>query len=223
VRDLLIRTAVALPVVLLLPSVTPWASRLRFVLCPLLVALALAPHLDGWRAWVVVAIALLAAPLVGRGAHPWQIGAVVLLAWIAGTLVADAGGAVDAVGAVLGSGDLAVIALGGLGAVFLGGALVGLLLRSFALAAGQQPDRSGLANAGRTIGWLERALVFGLLVAGAPAGAAVVVALKTAARFPHFEDERFAEYYLVGTLLSLGIAAAAGVAVRAALGLELVP
>jgi hypothetical protein len=223
VRDLLIRTALALPVALLLPSVSPWASRWRIALCPALVALAVAPHLDGWRAWVVVVIALLAAPLVGLGVHAWLRGAVVLLAWIAGVLVADAGDALDAVGAVLESRAVALVTLGGLAAVFLGGALVGLLLRSWAVAAGQTTGRSGLANAGRTIGWLERALVFGLLVAGAPAGAAVVVALKTAARFPHFDDEGFAEYYLIGTLLSLGIAAVAGVAVRAALGLELVP
>ncbi|HEX4436922.1 MAG TPA: hypothetical protein VH061_09005 [Solirubrobacteraceae bacterium] len=39
-----------------------------------------------------------------------------------------------------------------------------------------------------------------------------------------FSEEEFAEYYLVGSLLSLGIAAGLGIAVRATLGLHpLVP
>jgi hypothetical protein len=41
-----------------------------------------------------------------------------------------------------------------------------------------------------------------------------------AARFPSFAEEKFAEYYLIGTLLSLLIAAATAVGVRAAMGLD---
>jgi hypothetical protein len=47
-----------------------------------------------------------------------------------------------------------------------------------------------------------------------------VIAAKSVARFPAFSEERFAEYYLIGMLLSFLIAAGAGVAVRAALGLH---
>ena len=70
------------------------------------------------------------------------------------------------------------------------------------------------------IGWLERALLYGLFVAGAPDAAAVVLGVKSIARFPEFRDERFAEYYLIGSFLSLLIAAAIGLAVRAVIGLH---
>lgn len=47
-----------------------------------------------------------------------------------------------------------------------------------------------------------------------------MIAAKSIARFPAFSDERFAGYYLIGTLLSFLTAAGIGVAVRAALGLH---
>lgn len=70
-----------------------------------------------------------------------------------------------------------------------------------------------MENAGRYIGWLERALLYGLILLGSPDAAALVVAAKSIARFPSFAEEKFAEYYLIGTLLSLLIAAATAVAV----------
>ena len=64
----------------------------------------------------------------------------------------------------------------------------------------------------------------GRFVAGAPDAAALVIAGKSVARFPSFKEEQFAEYYLIGSFLSLTIAAGAGMAVRAAIGLHpLVP
>ena len=81
--------------------------------------------------------------------------------------------------------------------------------------------RSSIRNAGRYIGWLERGLVYTVIVAGMPGGVAVVMAVKTAARFPQFEkEERFVEYYLIGTLASLAIALAAALGARAVLGLS---
>jgi hypothetical protein len=47
-----------------------------------------------------------------------------------------------------------------------------------------------------------------------------VIAAKSIARFPSFAEEKFAEYYLIGTLLSLLIAAATAFGVRAAMGLD---
>ena len=128
---------------------------------------------------------------------------------------------------------------GALVAVFVGGAVIGRLLHPFAVAleteggsapaseaatatrtAGTSGRLPGLENAGRMIGWLERTLLYGLILAGAPDAAAVVIAAKSIARFPAFSDEKFAEYYLIGTLLSFLIAAGLGAAVRAALGLH---
>ncbi len=80
-----------------------------------------------------------------------------------------------------------------------------------------------MESAGRYIGWLERTLLYGLILAGAPDAAALVIAGKSIARFPEFSKEDFAEYYLIGSLLSLVIAAGCAIAVRASLGLTSLP
>ena len=58
----------------------------------------------------------------------------------------------------------------------------------------------------------------GFVVAGAPGAVALVVAAKSIARFPSFKEERFAEYFLIGTLASVLVACALGLAVRASSG-----
>jgi hypothetical protein len=122
-----------------------------------------------------------------------------------------------------------VVAGLGLLAVFGGGILVGAILRRLDVTADQDaadrggdPPRKSIRNAGRYIGWLERGLIYTVIVAGMPAAAAIILGIKTAARFPQFEhQERFVEYYLIGTLLSLSVTLAAGLAARAALDLPL--
>ena len=118
--------------------------------------------------------------------------------------------------------SIIVVLAGLMVSVFPAGVLIGRLLDPFAraLRASEAERLPGLRNAGRLIGWLERTLLYGLILAGAPDAAAVVIAAKSIARFPAFSDERFAEYYLIGTLLSFLTAAGIGVAVRAALGLH---
>ena len=119
-------------------------------------------------------------------------------------------------------GEMTLVIAIGLVAVFAGGSLVGLILGRLDPVEANSERRSNIRNAGRYIGWLERALVFTVIVAGMPGGVAIVVAVKTAARFPQFEkEERFVEYYLIGTLSSLGIALAAALGSRAILGLDL--
>ncbi len=56
---------------------------------------------------------------------------------------------------------------------------------------------------GLFIGWAERVLTLALVMAGAYTGLGVLAAVKTAARFPEFKSRAFAEYYILGTLLSL--------------------
>jgi hypothetical protein len=51
----------------------------------------------------------------------------------------------------------------------------------------------------------------------------LVIAGKSIARFPSFRSERFAEYYLIGSLLSLLVAIGTAVIVRAAIGLPALP
>ena len=56
---------------------------------------------------------------------------------------------------------------------------------------------------GRYIGMLERILIVIFIVSNLIQGLALIIAMKTLTRFKQFEDKRFAEYYLIGTLLSL--------------------
>ena len=70
---------------------------------------------------------------------------------------------------------------------------------------------------GRAIGVLERALTLTFVLLGQFGAAGLVVATKSLARFKALEDREFAEYFLVGTLASLLLAVAGGVAVHAAL------
>lgn len=73
--------------------------------------------------------------------------------------------------------------------------------------AGLKSETSGTTSdvqpAGWIIGWLERiVLAVGILTQSWEVLAAVI-ALKTVARFKELDDQRFAEYFLVGSLFSL--------------------
>ncbi len=66
-------------------------------------------------------------------------------------------------------------------------------------------DVRGLQHGGRLIGWLERALIFLLVMNGAIAGVGFLAAAKSVFRFGEISDPRQrkeAEYILIGTLLS---------------------
>lgn len=68
-----------------------------------------------------------------------------------------------------------------------------------------------LSNAGMFIGWLERFLILSALVEHSPATAGLILAAKSIARYPEFKREQFAEYFLIGTLLSISAAIIGGV------------
>jgi len=119
----------------------------------------------------------------------------------------------------------------GAAAVFGGCPLVeGLLRRADGPRAGSggtdgrtaSPSDDGeTLRGGRWIGVLERAAVFGSLLAGQPALVAVTVAVKASARFPEIRGARsgeVAEHFIIGTLASFllagGLAVLAGWVVR---------
>jgi hypothetical protein len=60
-----------------------------------------------------------------------------------------------------------------------------------------------LSNAGMYTGWLERFLVLTALLLHSPATVGLIIAAKSIARYPQFHREQFAEYFLIGTLLSI--------------------
>ena len=222
--DELIRAAVAIPVALLLPlgaRVAPGRPA-RTAFAAMLVAAALAPYFDDWETWTLVGAAAVAAalpsnPSLDRPLLPLALATGVLALAVGLT---DPGAAWDAVEDVGRSRDFVLVLGGGLMAVFLAGAVIGRVLHPFAERVRGAEDTLGMENAGRYIGWLERALLYGLVLLGSADAAALVIAAKSIARFPSFAEEKFAEYYLIGTLLSLLIAAATAFGVRAAMGLD---
>jgi hypothetical protein len=72
---------------------------------------------------------------------------------------------------------------------------------------------------GRVIGVLERLVVFVLVLHGQYTALAFVITAKSMARFKSLDDREFAEYFLLGTLLSVVLAGGSALAVKAALGL----
>jgi hypothetical protein len=73
------------------------------------------------------------------------------------------------------------------------------------------------ARVGATIGVLERLLIVTFVLIGAEAAIGFVIAAKTLARFKQLDDRGFAEYYLLGTLASVGVALGTGLLAVAAL------
>jgi hypothetical protein len=67
-------------------------------------------------------------------------------------------------------------------------------------------EHEHVVNAGLYIGWLERFLVLTALFLQSPATVGFILAAKSIARYPELKSVRFAEYFLIGTLLSVTIA-----------------
>ncbi|MEE8640682.1 MAG: hypothetical protein V3T41_09760 [bacterium] len=67
---------------------------------------------------------------------------------------------------------------------------------------------------GAIIGTLERWIAFVLVLTGQYTALAFVIAAKSIARYKKInEDEKFGEYFLIGTLTSIGIALFFGIIV----------
>jgi hypothetical protein len=85
-------------------------------------------------------------------------------------------------------------------------------------AADPAPGGAPPPRVGEAIGVLERILIVTLVLTGAEAAVGLVIAAKTLARFKQLDDRSFAEYYLLGTLASVGVALVSALLGRAALG-----
>src|SRR5882672_4365073 len=100
-----------------------------------------------------------------------------------------------------------------IGVVFGGGYLIRDLTRTLAenVRIHTTPEiGEHLQNAGLYIGWLERFLVVTALLLQSPATVGLILTAKSIARYPEFKSKRFAEYFLIGTLLSISIAILGG-------------
>lgn len=93
-------------------------------------------------------------------------------------------------------------------------------IKGLPVSSEEAEEASGAPAGGRIIGMLERAFVFGGVLVGHPEVVALVVAIKSVARFPEFKGEggrRFAEYFLIGTFVSLLFALAVAYLIKSAL------
>ena len=100
-------------------------------------------------------------------------------------------------------------------AVFVGGHVVGLLM---AAHTAQIDAAKGLANAGRMIGQLERALIFLFVMMNETAAVGFLIAAKSVLRFDTAaQGQKEGEYVIIGTLASFGWAIAVGFATAALL------
>lgn len=96
------------------------------------------------------------------------------------------------------------------GVVFGGGYLIRYLTKSFSSGSTTE-SLPRLENAGLYVGWIERFLVITAIVVQSPVLVGLILTGKSIARFPEFKEARFAEYFLIGTMLSLSLAIAGGI------------
>jgi hypothetical protein len=99
--------------------------------------------------------------------------------------------------------------------MFGGGTFIRFVMRPLLWRLGEVPEQ--LENAGLYIGWLERFLVVTALVLQSPSTVGLILTAKSVVRFPELKSFRFAEYFLVGTLLSLCFAVIGGLILARAL------
>lgn len=101
--------------------------------------------------------------------------------------------------------------------IFGGAPLVGRVLKYFAISISSQLEE-GLPRAGRMIGMLERGIILTFSFFGDFASISFVFLAKSMARFRQLENRQFAEYYLIGTLLSFFFALLVAIATEVILG-----
>lgn len=98
-----------------------------------------------------------------------------------------------------------VLVTGLLLATRAGGFAVGLLMEPFSPHLGKGDASKSLPGAGRVIGYLERGLIFALVLFGQAQGVGLLIAAKSILRFGAVKDDRrLSEYVIIGTLASFG-------------------
>jgi hypothetical protein len=103
--------------------------------------------------------------------------------------------------------------------IFAGGYLVRSMTRSLTedMPTPEGEDKAALRNAGLYIGWLERLLVLTAFLIQSPAMIGLILTGKSIARLGELKGPKFAEYFLIGTLLSVSLALGGGVFLMLAL------
>ena len=103
-----------------------------------------------------------------------------------------------------------------------GGILIGYFVRPFQeqIRINLLPEKRGLLEGGKTIGFLERLLIFVFVLTGQFAGVGFLIAAKSIFRFGELKDSenrKEAEYILIGTFASFLFALVVSLLIRRAL------
>lgn len=100
-----------------------------------------------------------------------------------------------------------------IGVIYGGAIFVRKVLNIAPIAPPKMEEETGrqLLDTGRYIGMAERMILLTLTVMNATGAAAFVLTAKSIARYQELNQKDFAEYYLAGTLLSMGIALLGGI------------
>ena len=181
-----------------------------------------------WQAWLLLALAVVISSIPLRG---WRWLLLLVVAF-GGPFLLDPGIAAAAGHRFFGPQRLQVLLVvsGFVFTILAGSVLVEQVLQRIkglpgsSEEAGAEPGPpelgTGAPAGGRVIGMLERAFAYGGVLVGHPETVALVVAVKSVARYPEFKGRngrRFAEYFLIGTLLSLLFALGVAYLIEAAL------
>jgi len=94
-------------------------------------------------------------------------------------------------------------------AIVVGGIFVEFFLKSLNISL-ENSSEKGLPGAGKVIGMLERGIILTFALLGEYGAISFVFVAKSMARFKQLEKRQFAEYYLIGTLLSFFFALIVG-------------
>jgi hypothetical protein len=103
-------------------------------------------------------------------------------------------------------------------AIFGGVPLVGIFLKKFDLSQTNSEESKGLPGAGRMIGMVERGIILTFILFGDLTSISFIFVAKSMARFKQLENRHFAEYYLIGTLLSFFFAIIVALIAQALVG-----
>lgn len=152
----------------------------------------------------------------------WACVVALILSFVGAAVATDSSHAWHVVRTFLRDRHEVVVYVSGSGiATFVAGSAIAFLLCPLQEELVKKGETlASLRNAGTYIGWLERTVFFVLFVAGEPGAAGLALTAKSIARFPTLPDhkEGFAEYFLIGTLLSVALSGAAAIVVRLVLG-----
>jgi hypothetical protein len=97
--------------------------------------------------------------------------------------------------------------------VFSGGYVLRYMMKPLVRDLPRVGDETSehLQNAGMYIGWLERTLILTAVIMRSPATIGLVLTAKSIVRYQEMKSGRFAEYFLIGTLLSIVLAILGGI------------